>query len=135
MPIRSIIYGTAMKWRTWTENFPDIYWQGDEDCLLVKIRWFQWTQGENKWSPTSPGLVSTVYMFNTISLGNNYANVMQTCLPLRFWHKAHDFLGYLTPLWLLSISLRFCNFESPYFHQKAVFITLPVFVSGIFFHQ
>ena len=22
---------------------------------------------------------------------------LQTCLPLRFWRKAHDFLGYLTP--------------------------------------
>jgi hypothetical protein len=23
---------------------------------------------------------------------------IQTCLPLRFWRKTHDFLGYLTPL-------------------------------------
>ena len=36
--------------------------------------------------------------------------VLQTCLPLRFWRKAHDFLGYLTPLLLLSISLRFGKF-------------------------
>jgi hypothetical protein len=34
----------------------------------------------------------------------------QTCLPLPFWRKAHDFLGYLTPLRLLSISLRFGTF-------------------------
>jgi hypothetical protein len=36
--------------------------------------------------------------------------VYQTCLPLRFWRKAHNFLGYLTPLLLLSISLRFGKF-------------------------
>ena len=35
----------------------------------------------------------------------------QTCLPLRFWRKAHDFLGYLMPLRLLSISLQFGKFE------------------------
>jgi hypothetical protein len=34
----------------------------------------------------------------------------QTCLPLRFWRKAHNFLGYLMPLRLLSISLRFDKF-------------------------
>jgi hypothetical protein len=35
---------------------------------------------------------------------------IQNCLRLRFWRKAHDFLDYLTPLRLLSISLRFGKF-------------------------
>ena len=39
-----------------------------------------------------------------------FTHAIQTCLPLRFWRKAHDFLGYLTPLRLLSISLRFGKF-------------------------
>ena len=40
----------------------------------------------------------------------NWCLLLQTCLPLRFWRKAHNFLGYLTPLRLLSISLRFGKF-------------------------
>ena len=38
------------------------------------------------------------------------ASVVQTYLSLEFWRKAHDFLGHLVALRLLSISLQFGKF-------------------------
>ena len=61
-----------------------------------------------------------------LSLETTHFWKTQTCIPLQFWRKAHNFLGYLTPLRLLSISLRFSKFAVfPESFQFQFIISLP----------
>jgi hypothetical protein len=110
--------GRARKWPLWAGDHYTkvtattgltVFWQTNNTIVLT---------------------LSTGRIFHgTICLERNY--IKQTCLPLRFLRKAHDFLGYLTIVVNFLTIQQICGISGKFSVLVRHFIAVPYIIDRI----